>query len=97
MLFQVVCFILPHNPYKPHSGDRVGLGTAAEQGIEAYLEGLSSLLSQSPNIINALEISASCIFLSGFSLAPKYALLPLKVSLQWQFFDQGYSCQLPTW
>lgn len=36
MLFQVVCFILPHNPCKPHRRDRVGLGTAAEQGIEAY-------------------------------------------------------------
>lgn len=54
MLFQVVCFILPHNPCKPHSGDRVGLGTAAEQGIEACSEDLSSLLSQSPNIMSAL-------------------------------------------
>lgn len=98
MLFQVVCFILPHNPCKPHGGDRVGLGTAAEQGIEAYSEGLSSLsLRAQPSSVLCRSLHDLLAFpFLFFSLAPKNALFPLKASLQWQFFDQSYSCHLLT-
>lgn len=87
-------------PVSPHSGDRVELRTAAEQGIEADSGSLTLLLSQSPRIIGALEIftylsSLHFSFLL-FPMPPRMHSSPLEASLWWQFFDQSYSCQLPT-